>query len=107
EVTYHQPAQLSWQVTVADTGDRTMTGGRIRRVREYLDPDEPFYLTYGDGVADVDVPATIELHRRSGLLATMTVVRPSARFGTVAVEGDRGSGMVGERRAGGDHVGGG
>jgi len=107
EVTYHQPAQLSWQVTVADTGDRTMTGGRVRRVREYLDPDEPFYLTYGDGVADVDVPATIELHRRSGLLATMTVVRPSARFGTVAVDGDRVTEMLEKHPSGATQVNGG
>jgi glucose-1-phosphate cytidylyltransferase len=89
EVTYHQEAQLPWRVTVADTGLNTMTGGRVLRVREYLDAGEAFCLTYGDGVGDVDVAAAIELHRRIGLLATMTVVRPSARFGTVQVEGER------------------
>lgn len=93
-VTYHQQAQLPWRVTVVDTGSQTMTGGRVRRVREHLAGDEPFCLTYGDGVADVDVTATIEFHRRCGLLATMTVVRPSARFGTVAIEGDRVSEML-------------
>jgi glucose-1-phosphate cytidylyltransferase len=87
--TYHQPAQLPWRVTVADTGLATLTGGRVARVRGYLDADEPFCLTYGDGVGDVDVTATIALHRRMGLLGTMTVVRPSPRFGTVQVEGER------------------
>jgi glucose-1-phosphate cytidylyltransferase len=106
-VTYHQPAQLTWRVTVADTGDRTMTGGRVRRVREYLEADEPFCLTYGDGVADVDIRATIELHRRSGLLATMTVVRPSARFGTVAVDGQRVSEMLEKHPSGAAQVNGG
>jgi len=107
EVAYHQPAQLSWRVTVADTGDATMTGGRVRRVREYLSPDEPFCLTYGDGVADVDIPATIELHRRAGVLATMTVVRPSARFGTVSVDGDRVTEMLEKHPAGAAQVNGG
>jgi glucose-1-phosphate cytidylyltransferase len=106
-VTYHQPAQLTWRVTVADTGDRTMTGGRVRRVREYLDADEPFCLTYGDGVADVDIRATIDVHRRSGLLATMTVVRPSARFGTVAVDGQRVSEMLEKHSSGAAQVNGG
>jgi glucose-1-phosphate cytidylyltransferase len=85
-VHYHQPAQLAWSVTVVDTGLATMTAGRVRRVREHLALHEPFLLTYGDGVADVDVTATIDLHRRTGARATMTVVRPSARFGTVALE---------------------
>jgi glucose-1-phosphate cytidylyltransferase len=106
-VTYHQPAQLLWKVTVADTGDRTMTGGRVRRVREYLDTSEPFCLTYGDGVADIDVGATIELHRRSALLATMTVVRPSARFGTVAVDGERVTEMLEKHPSGAAQVNGG
>jgi glucose-1-phosphate cytidylyltransferase len=107
EVTYHHPAQLSWRVTVADTGDKTMTGGRVRRVREYLSPDEPFCLTYGDGVADVDIPATVELHRRAGLLATMTVVRPSARFGTVSVDGVLVTEMLEKHPAGAAQVNGG
>jgi glucose-1-phosphate cytidylyltransferase len=106
-VTYHQPAQLPWRVTVVDTGDETMTAGRVLRVRGHLRADEPFCLTYGDGVADVDVGATIELHRRSGLLATMTVVRPSARFGTVAVDGDRVTEMLEKHPAGVTQVNGG
>jgi glucose-1-phosphate cytidylyltransferase len=63
EVTYHRPAQLPWRVTVADTGLATMTGGRVGRAREYVASDEPFCLTYGDGVADVDIGAALELRR--------------------------------------------
>jgi glucose-1-phosphate cytidylyltransferase len=105
--TYHQPAQLPWRVTVADTGDKTMTGGRVRRVAPYLSRDEPFCLTYGDGVADVDIGATIDLHRRTGALATMTVVRPSARFGTVSVHGDRVTEMLEKHPSGAAQVNGG
>jgi glucose-1-phosphate cytidylyltransferase len=107
EVTYHQPAQVSWIVTVADTGDATMTGGRVRRVHEYLSKDEPFCLTYGDGVADVAIAATVDLHHRARRLATMTVVRPSARFGTVSVDGDRVTEMLEKHPAGAAQVNGG
>jgi glucose-1-phosphate cytidylyltransferase len=88
-VEYHEPAHVAWRVAVVDTGLATQTGGRVRRVRRHLSPDEPFLLTYGDGVADIDVTATIALHRRTRRLATMTIVRPSARWGTVSVEGER------------------
>jgi glucose-1-phosphate cytidylyltransferase len=107
DVTYHDPAQLAWRVTVADTGSETMTAGRVLRVRNHLDDDEPFCLTYGDGVADVDITATVDLHRRTGLLATMTVVRPSARFGTVAIEGDRVTEMLEKHPSGVTQVNGG
>jgi glucose-1-phosphate cytidylyltransferase len=107
EVAYHQPSQLPWRVTVADTGHATMTGGRVRRVAPYLDAGEPFCLTYGDGVADVNVSRTIEQHRRSGALATMTVVRPSARFGTVAVDGERVTEMLEKHPSGAAQVNGG
>jgi glucose-1-phosphate cytidylyltransferase len=107
EVTYHQPAQLAWRVTVVDTGLATMTGGRVRRIREHLPADEPFLLTYGDGVADVDVRATIAQHRASGADATMTVVRPSARFGTVTVDGERVTEMLEKHPAGAPQINGG
>jgi glucose-1-phosphate cytidylyltransferase len=107
EVTYHQPAQLPWRVTVVDTGLDTMTAGRVLRVRDHLVQDEPFLLTYGDGVADVDVRATIALHRACRLLATMTVVRPSARFGTVAVEAQRVTEMLEKHPSGVTQVNGG
>ncbi len=87
-VHYHHAPQLPWRITLVDTGLHTMTGGRIRRMLPYLDGDQTFCLTYGDGVGNIDVRATIEFHRHHRLLATMTVVRPPARFGTVTVDGD-------------------
>ena len=87
--TYHDSRSQPWRVTLADTGESTMTGGRVKRIRRFLDDDEPFLLTYGDGVADIDATAQLEFHRSHGLLATMTVVRPPARFGDAVVDGDR------------------
>ncbi|MDQ3896150.1 MAG: glucose-1-phosphate cytidylyltransferase [Actinomycetota bacterium] len=88
DVHYHHAPRLPWRVTLVDTGIQTMTGGRIRRIGPYLDPGEPFCLTYGDGVGDIDVRASIEFHHRHGLLATMTTVRPPARFGSVSIVED-------------------
>lgn len=87
-ITYHQKPETPWRVTVVDTGLETMTGGRVGRVRQYLDPNEPFCLTYGDGVGDVDVTQAIAVHEKRGLLATMTAVQPKARFGTFDLIGD-------------------
>ena len=69
-VDYHHSRHEPWRVTLVDTGDKTMTGGRLRRVRDYLDPGEPFCMTYGDGVADIDIGAEIDFHRNHGLKAT-------------------------------------
>lgn len=85
-VVYHQDDHLGWKVTVVDTGAETMTGGRIRRVRPYLD-DERFCLTYGDGVGNIDITALIAAHTASGRTGTMTVVAPPGRFGAVRMEG--------------------
>jgi glucose-1-phosphate cytidylyltransferase len=76
-----------WKVTLVDTGDDTMTGGRIRRVRRYLG-DETFCLTYGDGVSDVDLTALLDFHRASGNLATLTAVQPPGRFGAFSLQAD-------------------
>jgi len=77
-----------WRVTLANTGDKTMTGGRIRRIREYLN-NETFMVTYGDGVADIDIKALLAFHKRHGRLATVTAVRPPSRFGGIALEGNK------------------
>ncbi len=77
-----------WKVTVADTGESTMTGGRIRRVRDYVG-NETFCLTYGDGVADVDLRALLEFHKKSGRLATLTGVQTPSRFGCIKPDGDK------------------
>ena len=87
-VTYLNGRAPDWKVTVIDTGMETMTGGRLKRIRPYLD-DEPFCMTYGDGVGDVNIPETIRFHKGHGLKATMTTVRPPARFGAVQVDGER------------------
>ena len=83
----HQKNAEPWRVTIVDTGDETMTGGRIKRVAPYL--DGPFCCTYGDGVGDIDITASIEFHKKSGLLATLTGVQPPGRFGSFQLDGDR------------------
>lgn len=84
----HQNGAEPWKVTLVDTGTETMTGGRLKRVRQFLD-DEEFFLTYGDGVADIDMRALLEFHRRQNVLATVTSVRPPGRFGALVTEGGR------------------
>jgi glucose-1-phosphate cytidylyltransferase len=80
--TVHRDGSEPWKITLIDTGEDTMTGGRIRRVREYLN-NEPFCLTYGDGVSDVDIGRGIRFHMEHGKDATVTAVRPPGRFGAL------------------------
>jgi glucose-1-phosphate cytidylyltransferase len=75
-----------WRVTLVDTGDNTMTGGRLKRVAEYVKDEEAFCFTYGDGVGDVDISASIAFHNSHGKLATVTAVLPPGRFGLLALE---------------------
>ncbi len=84
EMTVHSNVAEPWRVTLVDTGLHTMTGGRIRRVRPYIG-EEPFFLTYGDGVADVDIPATLAFHQAHGRIATITTVTLDQRFGVLEV----------------------
>ncbi|MFA5083709.1 MAG: glucose-1-phosphate cytidylyltransferase [Hydrogenophilaceae bacterium] len=84
----HQRHAEPWQVTLIDTGENTMTGGRLRRVREYLD-GETFCFTYGDGVADVDLAKLVAFHKSEGRLATVTAVQPPGRYGALEVETGR------------------
>lgn len=81
---FHDSAAEPWRVTLIDTGPDTMTGGRLRRVRKYLD-DETFYFTYGDGVSDVDITAATKIHREQGTLATLTATQPPGRFGAFTI----------------------
>jgi glucose-1-phosphate cytidylyltransferase len=85
KMTVHNSVAEPWRVTVVDTGESTGTGGRLRRVAKFLDPDAPFCMTYGDGVADVDITASIEFHKAHGKLATLTSVQPVARFGALGL----------------------
>jgi glucose-1-phosphate cytidylyltransferase len=84
----HSNKAESWKVTLVDTGEDTMTGGRLKRVRRFLD-DETFCFTYGDGVADINVADLLDFHKRNKQKATMTVVQPPGRFGAVSVIEDR------------------
>jgi glucose-1-phosphate cytidylyltransferase len=78
-----------WRVTLVDTGSETMTGGRIRRIRRYVE-DGPFCMTYGDGVTDLNVRSVIDFHQRRGKAATVTAIQPQGRYGSVNVEGESG-----------------
>jgi glucose-1-phosphate cytidylyltransferase len=75
-----------WNVTLVDTGELTQTGGRVAAIREYVEGDEPFCLTYGDGVADLDISKLVEFHKQHGKVATVTAVRPPSRFGEIRME---------------------
>lgn len=79
--------ESDWQVTLAETGLQTMTGGRIKRIEKYVDGDT-FMMTYGDGLANVDIHRLLKFHKEKGKIATVTAVRPIARFGELAVDGD-------------------
>jgi glucose-1-phosphate cytidylyltransferase len=84
----HQNFSEPWRVTLVDTGATTMTGGRLKAIRSYLKEDDLFCFTYGDGVSDLDIGATIEFHKRHGKLATVTAVTPPGRFGALVFDGD-------------------
>lgn len=82
----HQNNAEPWRVTLVDTGENTMTGGRLRRVRTYLEGDEAFCFTYGDGLGDVDISRVLEFHKAHGKLATMTATQPPGRFGALGLD---------------------
>jgi glucose-1-phosphate cytidylyltransferase len=85
----HQINSEPWKVTLVDTGELTMTGGRIRRIGPYLDPERDFLMTYGDGVGDVNIAELVKFHRRAGKKATLTAIQPPGRFGALIVEQNR------------------
>lgn len=84
----HQKFSEPWRVTLIDTGEDTMTGGRLKRVSNYLD-DETFCFTYGDGVSDIDISKLIAHHRASGLKATVTAIQPPGRYGALEIENNK------------------
>jgi glucose-1-phosphate cytidylyltransferase len=92
-VEVHHSKAEPWKVTLVDTGEATMTGGRLRRVLDYVG-DEEFCFTYGDGVADVDVRKLVDFHRASGTVATVTAVQPPGRFGALETAGERVTGFA-------------
>jgi glucose-1-phosphate cytidylyltransferase len=84
---YHDSRSEPWKVTLVDTGEDSMTGGRLLRVRDYLDVGEPFCMTYGDGLSNIDIRAEIAFHGEHGCAATVACVRPPARFGRIVMQG--------------------
>ena len=83
----HERHAEPWTVTLVDTGDETMTGGRLKRVRKFIENEDAFCFTYGDGLSDVNISATIDFHRSHGKLATVTAVQPPGRFGAIDLDG--------------------
>jgi len=90
----HEKHAEPWLVTLVDTGEDTMTGGRLKRVAPYVKGEESFCFTYGDGVADIDVAAQIAFHRKHGKRATVTAVRPPGRYGALQMSGEKVSGFT-------------
>jgi glucose-1-phosphate cytidylyltransferase len=87
-VSSHQTDEVDWRVTLVHTGLESMTGGRVKRLQSFIG-DEPFMLTYGDGVADIDMDALLKFHRSHGKMVTVTAVHPGARFGELMIESDQ------------------
>jgi glucose-1-phosphate cytidylyltransferase len=90
----HKRTAEPWRVTLLDTGENTLTGGRLRRVAEYLRDDEDFCFTYGDGVSDVNLTELIAFHRRHGRIASVTAVQPPGRYGALKMDGDAVTGFI-------------
>ena len=85
----HEGNQPNWQIHLVDTGMNTQTGGRLKRLQKWVGEDETFLLTYGDGVADIDIKKLLEFHKSHGKLATVTTVHSPARFGRITFEDDK------------------
>jgi glucose-1-phosphate cytidylyltransferase len=85
-VDVHSTVAEPWRITLVDTGEDTLTGGRLKRVRRYVEDDDFFFFTYGDGVADIDLHDLLRFHQRQGRLATVTAIQPAARFGALEIE---------------------
>lgn len=88
EMKVHQKKAEPWRVTLVDTGENTLTGGRLKRVQEYLRNEEEFCFTYGDGLSNIDITASIAFHKKQGKLATISAVAPPGRYGALQMNGD-------------------
>ena len=103
----HQKHAEPWRVTLVDTGEDTMTGGRLKRVRDYVRDEQAFCFTYGDGLSDVDIGAQIAFHHAHGKLATVTAVQPPGRYGALQMDGAQVSGFTEKPRGDGGLINGG
>lgn len=107
KVEVHRNAAEPWRVTLVDTGEHTLTGGRLKRVHKHLSENEPFCFTYGDGVADIDVRALIAFHKSHGKLATVTAVEPAGRYGALSLLGTTVTGFTEKPKGEGGWINGG
>jgi glucose-1-phosphate cytidylyltransferase len=103
---HHRKAE-PWKVTLVDTGDDTLTGGRLKRVASYIEDEEEFCFTYGDGVTDLDISAEIAFHRQHRKWATVTAVQPPGRYGALELDGDKVIGFIEKPRGDGGLINGG
>jgi glucose-1-phosphate cytidylyltransferase len=103
----HQAGAEPWRITLIDTGENTQTGGRLKRVRKFLENERQFCFTYGDGVADIDISALIAFHESHGKLATVTAIQPPGRYGALETEGARVKGFMEKPKGDGGWVNGG
>ena len=107
EMQVHQRNAEPWKVTLIDTGDHTLTGGRLKRVSRYLQEESEFCFTYGDGVSDIDISALISFHKSHGRLATITAVQPPGRYGALSMAGNQVTGFTEKPRGDGGLINGG
>lgn len=107
QIEVHEHHAEPWRVTLVDTGDDTMTGGRLKRVKQYVKDEEAFCFTYGDGVSDVDITTQIAFHKTHGKLATVTAVLPPGRYGALQRDGDAVQGFIEKPRGDGGWINGG
>lgn len=103
----HQQKAEPWRVTLVDTGDDTMTGGRLKRVADYVKKEEAFCFTYGDGVADIDITALLAFHKNHDKLATVAAVQPPGRYGALRMEGSEVRGFIEKPQGDGGWINGG
>lgn len=103
----HEQKAEPWRVTLVDTGDETMTGGRLKRVANYISQGEAFCFTYGDGVSDIDIGALIKFHNAHGRMATVTAVQPPGRYGVLRRDGNQVTGFTEKPRGDGGYINGG
>lgn len=103
----HQRNAEPWKVTLIDTGDETLTGGRLKRVASYIQDESEFCFTYGDGVSDLNITSLIDFHRKHGKLATVTAVQPPGRYGALKLEGNQVTGFTEKPRGDGGLINGG
>jgi len=106
EMEVHHKKAEPWKVTIVDTGEKTLTGGRLKRVADYIG-DEPFCFTYGDGVADIDIQKLIKFHLAHGKLATLTAVQPPGRYGAIEKSGSQVTGFMEKPKGDGGLINGG